>query len=335
MKRILSILLSAALLVSVCTGFGLTSYAVTDATGKYQYKLDSNNNATVTNYLGSETEVAVPSLLDGHEVVAVGDMAFFMCNIFEISLPNTVKTIGEAAFNGCFLLGTVRFGNALQSIGDGAFQGCSSLEAISIPASVTSIGSNAFSGTDALATITVAAANEYNTAADNVLYTKDMKTLIRYAPARSDTAYTVPDGVETIEESAFYYAKSLQEITLPASLQTVKANAFLTANKLATVYYNATEADWGNVTVSSSGNSKFLNADKHFLEPPYIVGDVNGDGEVDDVDSIILERYLAGWEVEIDAAASDVNADDEVDDVDAIILARYLAGWDVPLGSPA
>ena len=65
----------------------------------------------------------------------------------------------------------------------------------------------------------------------------------------------------------------------------------------------------------------------------YVVGDTDGDGEVSDWDAIILNRYLAGWNVEIELAAADVDGDDEVTDWDAIVLERYLAGWNVELES--
>ena len=64
----------------------------------------------------------------------------------------------------------------------------------------------------------------------------------------------------------------------------------------------------------------------------YILGDVDDDGEVSDWDAIILNRYLAGWDVEINLAAADIDKDGEVSDWDAIVFERYLAGWDIELG---
>lgn len=57
-------------------------------------------------------------------------------------------------------------------------------------------------------------------------------------------------------------------------------------------------------------------------------GDVSGDKNVDLIDVAILTRYLADWDVEIDAFASDVNADGKVNLKDVTILRRYLAGWE-------
>ena len=58
-------------------------------------------------------------------------------------------------------------------------------------------------------------------------------------------------------------------------------------------------------------------------------GDVNNDGDIDDLDDMILTRHLAGWEVEINLITADVNGDGDVDDLDNMILTRYLAGWEV------
>ncbi len=60
---------------------------------------------------------------------------------------------------------------------------------------------------------------------------------------------------------------------------------------------------------------------------PCLLGDVDGDGFVTDWDGIVLDRYLAGWDVEIVMAAADMDGSGEVDDWDGILLSRYLAGW--------
>ncbi len=57
------------------------------------------------------------------------------------------------------------------------------------------------------------------------------------------------------------------------------------------------------------------------------LGDINGDGTVDDWDSVLLDRYLAGWDVEINTSAADMDGNGIVDDWDGVLLARKLAGW--------
>ena len=61
----------------------------------------------------------------------------------------------------------------------------------------------------------------------------------------------------------------------------------------------------------------------------YTYGDLDNNGEIDDVDMMLLERYLAMWDVEINLYTADVNKDGDIDDVDAMLLSRYLANWEV------
>ena len=63
----------------------------------------------------------------------------------------------------------------------------------------------------------------------------------------------------------------------------------------------------------------------------HINGDVNRDGQVDGRDSILLQQYLAKWDVTIDADAADVTGDGKIDGRDSILLQQYLAKWDVEL----
>ena len=63
----------------------------------------------------------------------------------------------------------------------------------------------------------------------------------------------------------------------------------------------------------------------------YIIGDLNGDGEVTNRDAMILDRYIAGWagyaEKIADMRSADLNRDNDVTNRDAMILDRYVAGW--------
>lgn len=63
-----------------------------------------------------------------------------------------------------------------------------------------------------------------------------------------------------------------------------------------------------------------------------IPGDIDGDKKVNTKDAILLFRYVAGWDVEVQANAVDVNGDGTVNTKDAILLFRYVAGWDVEIG---
>lgn len=57
-------------------------------------------------------------------------------------------------------------------------------------------------------------------------------------------------------------------------------------------------------------------------------GDINEDSKVDTKDAILLFRYVAGWDVDVDTAALDVNGDNKITTKDAVMLFRYAAGWE-------
>ena len=63
-----------------------------------------------------------------------------------------------------------------------------------------------------------------------------------------------------------------------------------------------------------------------------IVGDYNGDGEINGKDGILCSQALAGWDVIYVETAADVNGDGVFNGKDGILLSQYLAGWDVILG---
>ena len=88
-----------------------------------------------------------------------------------------------------------------------------------IPASVAEIEEFSFYQCRALDTITVNAESPYYTVEGNVLYTKDMTTLVRAGNVLEDGDLHVPSTVTYIAAGAFSDNKTLQELWIPASVQ--------------------------------------------------------------------------------------------------------------------
>ncbi|MBQ7505443.1 MAG: leucine-rich repeat domain-containing protein [Ruminococcus sp.] len=63
---------------------------------------------------------------------------------FFYTVPNTVTTIWDSAFDGCDNLKSVKIPEGVTTIGNSAFNGCKNLSSVTIPSTVTSIGDNAF-----------------------------------------------------------------------------------------------------------------------------------------------------------------------------------------------
>ena len=88
----------------------------------------------------SQTSYTIPN-----SVTSIGDYAFEGCGgLTSITIPDSITSIGYWAFHGCGGLTSITIPNSVTSIGYGAFWGCSGLTSITIPNSVTSIGIRAF-----------------------------------------------------------------------------------------------------------------------------------------------------------------------------------------------
>ena len=79
----------------------------------------------------------------------------YKLNWTSVVIPNTIKDIGDSAFNGCTGLTSITIPNSVTSIGDSAFRGCTGLTSVKMPNSVTRIGSTAFWGCTGLKNITI------------------------------------------------------------------------------------------------------------------------------------------------------------------------------------
>lgn len=110
---------------------------------------------------------------------------------------------------------------------------------ITIGKNVKEISDWAFGNSKKIEAFEVDGANKYICDVDGVIYTKDMKTIMFYPPARDveittdaegnevkSISYEIPEGVETIRTKAFYKCSELINIVIPSTVKTIEEKAF-------------------------------------------------------------------------------------------------------------
>lgn len=146
-KMIYKILLYGLFIITM---FTTETYNASDFT----YTLDSSGNATITSYNGSASNLTIPSKIDGHDVIAIGDHAFdesrtsTNCRtIKNLIISEGIKKIGLLAFAKCPNLETVKLPESLTSIDMQAFIQCEKLRSINIPSKINGIPNSTFQET--------------------------------------------------------------------------------------------------------------------------------------------------------------------------------------------
>ena len=159
-------------------------------------------------------------------VTAPTDALTIPATVTNESTEYSVTSIGSSAFSWCSQLTAVTIPEGVATIGSYAFERCSSLTAVTIPASAINIGGWVFDYCSALTAIHVAEGNTAYSSEDGVLFNKDKTTLVCYPIGKTETTYTVPATVTTIETSAFEDCTALTQVTLPEGLTYISNMSF-------------------------------------------------------------------------------------------------------------
>ena len=131
-------------------------------------------------------DVVIP---DG--ITGVGDVAFACCETMtSLSLPDSLKSIGIAAFSDCPGLKSVVIPDGVTELADFVFNSCTNLAEVTLPSKLESIGFATFAAT----------------AISEVTLPETVKTIGNQAYAQTNLAeILLPKSVEEIGEKAFGY----------------------------------------------------------------------------------------------------------------------------------
>ena len=279
-KRLISLLVAVCMMITMLPLSAVTAFAADTASStggivsykgyKYAYEVNGGN-ATITEFLGPDDsanpvdsastvsyKIEIPEKIHekfcDYTVTGLGEYSFAanpydghqgnpLCSkIHSVTIPQSVTSIGDRAFDGCSALTTLSLGEKIKTIGNCAFENCTSLTGVTIPQSVTSIGYYAFEGCTNLNPLTIkgpiTSMGNYAFAGSTYLTSltlcDDIQTIGNFAFVGSTSLKTVtlPKNLTSIGEYAFARCSELESITIPEKVKTINPQTFADCSKL-------------------------------------------------------------------------------------------------------
>lgn len=163
-----------------------------------------------------------------YSVTGIGNKAFYQSTITGITLPNSIKSIGESAFELCNSLISVTIPNSVVAIGNSAFSYSNKLTSVTIGNSVVSIGERAFQNCTVL------------------------------------TDITIPNSVKSIGDYAFAFCSEMESITIGHGVTSIGKDVFIDCGALQAVYMNDLSA-WCRIDFASSSANPLSSAKELYL----------------------------------------------------------------------
>ncbi|MBQ1335142.1 MAG: leucine-rich repeat protein, partial [Clostridia bacterium] len=159
-KRMLSLLLSVLLTVTLLPGLALPAMAAGDSGtcgDSVLWTLDGAGTLTIS----ADEEAEAECWMDDYSETEHAPWYESRASVKEVIVDEGVLSLGERALDGCFALKTVSLPDSLEYVGREVFRGC-----------------------DSLSGIVVSSGNDYFYSEDGVLLGEDC--LYRYPPAKED-----------------------------------------------------------------------------------------------------------------------------------------------------
>lgn len=154
MKASRSIILSVVMLCLCFMNIEIVHASSDDVTSKFTVDgstygiLSGSKKVILLDYNNKKTTVNLRKKISyagkKYTIVEIGSEAFAYSAIENITIPNTIISIGESAFFSCEKLESVKLPNSISRIEASTFKFCNNLKEINIPDSIRYVSKGAF-----------------------------------------------------------------------------------------------------------------------------------------------------------------------------------------------
>ena len=203
---------------------------------------DSTAEINFSTNSGTITDMVIPSKITSkktgttYTVTSLAKNAFNACSkLKNVTIPSSVKSIGDSAFYNVWSLETVTFeGDGLETIGSYAFYGCEKLSSISLPDNLKDVGEYTFYECKSLSSISL----------PSTLESIGYKAFISCS-ALETVDFSKCTALKSIGEDAFNGCSSIKSLSLPEGLETIGIRAFTGCTSVESVFIPSTVTTWG------------------------------------------------------------------------------------------
>lgn len=195
-KGILGILLVLAIFMCIPIQARADDGIVVEKDGDFLYRVEGesdNPEVTIYSYVGSDTDVTVPSEIKGMPVTTLHGTFSGKETVKKVTVSEGVRLIEYHAFHGCTALTTVVLPSSLEEMTENTFYQCTNLKTVSLDTAnskLTKIGQYSFAYCEKL------------------------------------TGFDIPSSLKELEEGVFAYCSSLKKIIIPDTVEKIDISAF-------------------------------------------------------------------------------------------------------------
>lgn len=226
-KGILGILLVLAIFMCIPIQARADDGIVVEKDGDFLYRVEGesdNPEVTIYSYVGSDTDVTVPSKIKGMPVTTLHGTFSGKETVKTVTIPEGVRLIEYHAFHGCTALTTVVLPSSLEEMTENTFYQCTNLKTVSLDTAnskLTKIGQYSFAYCEKL------------TGFDIPSSLKELEEGVFFR-CSSLKKIIIPDTVEKIDRSAFYECTNVIEIKIPGTVKEASDIALVGCEKVIT-----------------------------------------------------------------------------------------------------
>ncbi len=226
-RGILGILLVLAIFMCIPIQARADDGIVVEKDGDFLYRVEGESNnpeVTIYSYVGSDTDVTVPSKIKGMPVTTLHGTFSSKKTVKKVTIPEGVRLIEYNAFYGCTDLTTVVLPSSLEEMTEYTFYQCTNLKTVSLDTAnskLTKIGKYSFAYCEKL------------TGFDIPSSVKELEEFV-FAYCSSLKKIIIPDTVEKIDISAFRECTNVTEIKIPGTVKEASEFALVGCDKVIT-----------------------------------------------------------------------------------------------------